>query len=126
MNQNYRGENKDREDRAGLFVNPARQTHLKPQQQSESGELLTTAEDLSGCLASQGFAVKKVVAQNKVVVDSYRDEDLSGCLASGFLRPRKTAPKISQSADSKSRERDDTSGEISTSDEEASDWLYLN
>jgi hypothetical protein len=155
MDRNYRGANQDREDNSGIFRDRLRQSSLKTQKQSDVSQLTENEnEDLSGCLASQGFAVKKTVeqkqpgatdyrdedlsgclasgflkptnAQKQPVETDYRDEDLSGCLASGFLKPTKIQPKVSHRSRFTPTERDDLSGEIKPNDEEGSGWLYLN
>jgi hypothetical protein len=68
-------------------------------------------EDLSGCLASQPFATKKIAGHQ-----FSDDEDLSGFLLSAPLQPKKTA-EINHRQHFVPLERDDISGEIKISDD---------
>ncbi len=92
MNQNDSEVNQDREGCSGFFAYPADRPNLPPKKPSESVRLSNEDdEDLSGCLASQGFGFNKSVGQKQPVkTNKYRDEDLSGCL-SGALTPKKAA-----------------------------------
>lgn len=144
MNQNYSKGNNQPEDSSGFFAYPS--PHYQPQtpKRVEPVQLPKDDEDLSGCLASQGFAVKKAVATKQPVAKNYSDDDLSGCLASGFLRAKPAEPQTNHSSSFLPTERDDVTGEIdpnreikpsraakpvresNPSEDEGSGWLYLN
>ncbi len=135
MNYNRSQVNNSQTDNSQIFRYPTHEEILAARAQSKAVKLSNEDGDLSGCLASQGFAVKKPT-QPKQPVESYRDEDLSGCLTSGFLKPKQQ--QLSQRDRFTPTRRDSTTGEVKPidrdarsenlqpPDEEKSGWLYFN
>jgi hypothetical protein len=97
MNHHNSQVNNRQADNSGIFRYPTRQEIIAARAQSKA-QLSNENDDndngdLSGCLASQGFAGKQPAEPKRAVEENYRDEDLSGCLASGFLKSKPAEPK---------------------------------
>jgi hypothetical protein len=105
MSQEYRKANSRQADQSSteIFRFPSREETRKAKEQEQAKIAAQNKpvvdnykdEDLSGCLSGCLSGSLKTSRQPKAVVNNYKDEDLSGCL-SGALNPQSTKLKTSQ------------------------------